>query len=87
MSNGERIGEVTHYFNRINVAVVMLDKDVQMGDQVHFLGRHTDFRQEITSMQVEHESISHAEAGSEIAIKVIKRVRRGDSIYRLMEED
>ena len=83
MSDGERIGEVTHFFGKINVAVVQLTKELKVGDRVHFLGSHTDFQQEVTSMQVEHESILVGEAGSEVAMKTKLRVRNGDSVFRL----
>lgn len=86
MSNGERIGEVTHFFGKIDVAVISLQKELKLGDKVHFLGRNTDFPQEITSMQIEHESVGEAKAGSEVAVKVQQRVRRGDSVFRFTEE-
>ena len=56
--SGKLIGEVNHFYNRIGVAVIDLSDSIQIGDQVHFLGRSTDFRQEVQSMQIEHESIS-----------------------------
>jgi hypothetical protein len=87
MSDGERIGEVTHYFGKINVAVVELEKELKVGDKVHFLGRHTDFQQEVASMQVEHEAILAGEAGSEVALKTTQRVRRGDSVFLLGPEE
>jgi len=85
MTNGERIGEVTHYYNKISVAVVRLSQDLKVGDSVHFLGRHTDFQQEITSMQIEHQSLTEVKTGDEVAIKVKQPVRRGDSVFRLTE--
>jgi putative protease len=85
MSNGERVGAVTHYFNKISVAVLELSGSISVGDRLHFLGKHTDFPQHITSMQIEHESVEHAEEGSEVAIKVDQRVRRGDSVFRLTD--
>ena len=86
MTNGERIGEVTHYYNKINVAVVKLSQDLKVGDSVHFLGRHTDFQQEITSMQIEHKPLTEVKAGDEVALKVKQRVRRGDTVFKLTEE-
>jgi hypothetical protein len=86
VATGERIGKVTHYFGKIDVAVIDLTADLKIGDRVHFLGRNTDFPQEITSMQIEHEPISEAKAGTEIATKVVKRVRRGDSLFLLADE-
>lgn len=87
MTNGVRIGEVTHFFGKINVAVVKLTKKLKVGDTIHFLGRNTDFEQEVTSMQIEHEAITAAEDGSEVAIKTIQGVRRGDSVFLLTSEE
>lgn len=85
MADGEHIGEVTHYFNKINVAVIELDGSLRLGDRLHFLGAHTDFAQEIDSIQVEHEDVEEVAPGGEAAVKVEQRVRRGDSVYRLQE--
>lgn len=87
MTTGERVGEVTHYFNKISVAVLKLSQELAVGDLVHFLGRHTDFRQKIESMQIEHEDVEQAEKGAEVAVKVKQRVRRGDSAFLLTEEN
>lgn len=85
--SGNLVGKVSHYYNRIGVAVIDLKDSLQVGDQVHFFGRSTDFRQEIISMQIEHESISEAGKGQEIAVKVEKRVRNHDKVYKLSEEE
>lgn len=87
MAEGTRAGEVTHYFNEIQVAVIRLTHELAVGDSVHFLGSHTDFRQTIDSMQVEHEAIDRAEAGAEVAVKVEARVRVGDSVFVLAAAD
>jgi len=84
---GVRVGEVTNFFGKINVAVVMLTMDLKVGDTIHFLGSNTDFQQSVTSMQVEHVSISEGKAGSEVAIKTTQRVRHGDAVYRLETEE
>jgi selenocysteine-specific translation elongation factor len=85
MATGERAGEVVHVFDKIMVAVVRLTKSVRQGDHLHFLGRHTDFEQEITSMQVEHQAVESAAAGSEVAVKLSQAARRGDAVYLLKE--
>jgi acyl-CoA hydrolase len=85
--SGNLVGKVSHYYNHIGVAVIDLKDSLQIGDQVHFFGRSTDFHQEITSMQIEHESITEAGKGQEIAVKVEKRVRNHDKVYKLSEEE
>ena len=84
---GVRIGDVTHFYTNINVAVIQLSDGISIGDMVHFLGRTTDFRQEVKSLQIEHQSIDGAEAGQEIAMRVIRRVRRGDKVFRIFSDE
>ncbi len=83
MASGELLGKVTHFFDKINVAVIRLDRTVKAGEMVHFLGRSTDFEQAIDSMQVEHQPVSEGAPGTEVAVKVLQRVHAGDSVYRL----
>jgi putative protease len=82
MASGDLIGKVIHAYDKINVAVLRLNQDLKIGDSVHFHGHSTDFQQEIASMQVEHQAITEAKAGTEVAVKVKERVRSGDSVYR-----
>lgn len=82
MADGKQIGKVTHFFDRISVAVIRLDKALKVGEQVHFQGPHTDFQQEVTSMQVEHEAVEKGKKGEEVAIKVDQAVRRGDTLHK-----
>ena len=85
MATGERVGQVVHVFDKIMVAVVRLDKGIRQGDHLHFLGRHTDFDQVVTSLQVEHQPVDKAAAGSEVAVKLSQPARRGDAVYLLKE--
>jgi len=84
--SGKRVGEVTHYFDRINVAAILLSDTLRKGDHVHFLGHGSDFSQEITSLQLEHASIETAQKGQEIAVKVVKPVKQHTSVFLITEE-
>jgi len=84
--SGKRIGEVTHFFDRISVAVVKLTSPLKVGEKVHFLGHGSDFMQEITSMQIEHESIQAARSGDEVAVKVTKPVKPNTAVYLISGE-
>jgi putative protease len=83
MASGELLGKVTHYYDKIHVAVIRLDRRLQVGERVHFLGRTTDFEQTVASMQVEHQAVMEGAPSAEVAVKVDEPVRSGDSIYRL----
>ena len=79
-----KIGRVTHYFGKINVAALDLMDELKMGDEIHVLGHSTDFTQTVDSIQLEHEAIEAARPGMDVAIKVKKRVREGDEVFKVM---
>ncbi|MCD6356251.1 MAG: hypothetical protein J7L66_03100 [Anaerolineaceae bacterium] len=83
--NGKRIGKVSHYFNRINVAAITLSAPIKIGDRIHFLGRGSDFVQDITSMEIDHKKIEKASKSQEIALKTIKPVKKGTSVFVIIE--
>jgi putative protease len=75
------IGEVTHFFGKISVAIVKFSKPVRVGATVRFVGMHTEFTQTIASMQYDHEPIAIAKKGKEVGIKVKKDVHEGNLVY------
>jgi putative protease len=81
----EKVGEVSHYFTKIGVAVVELTGKIKVGDSISVKGMTTNFEQKVESMQVEGENIEEANPGDDIGMKVADRVRKGDIVYRLGE--
>ncbi len=82
-----KIGEVTHYYSQISVAVIQLSGDLKIGERISIIGHTTEFSQTVESMQVNHQAIDSASAGDEIALKVWDYVRRGDLVYREVETE
>lgn len=80
----ELIGEVIHWFGNINVAGIRLTGDLAVGDDVHILGHTTDFKQTITSMQLDNEDVEAAAPGDEIGVKLESRAREGDDVYKVL---
>ena len=79
------IGQVTHYFNKINVAVISLTDELNIGDTIHILGYTTDFTQKVTSMQIEHKNVDRVKPGDDFAMKVIEPVREHDVVYKVVD--
>ena len=77
-------GKVTHYFGKVEVAVVKMECDLKIGDTLHFLGRDIDFKQKIESMEIEHEQIEKVEAYQEVAIKIDHKVNKYTVIYKVI---
>lgn len=72
------IGAVTHYFPKVNAAVVKLKRPLAIGDTVVIKGSTTKFEQKIESMQIDHVPIMKAKKGDEIGLQVKDRVREHD---------
>jgi putative protease len=80
------IGTITHYFGKINVAVLKVTEDeVKVGDTIHIKGKHSDFNQTINSMQIEHNNIETAKKGDEVGLRVDQPVHEKDEVYLVTE--
>ncbi|OGO21731.1 MAG: hypothetical protein A2Y54_09280 [Chloroflexi bacterium RBG_16_51_16] len=84
--SGKEIGKVTHFFDQISVAVLALVETVKVGDTLHFLGHSTDFKQEVTSLQIEHKEVKEAKKGDDVALKVSQKVHPNDKVFKLTGE-
>jgi hypothetical protein len=76
------IGKVTHFYAHIKVAIVKFNTKVKIGTELYFKGATTDFKEAPKSMQYNHVAISSAPKGKQIGIKLKKRVREGDLVYK-----
>jgi putative protease len=77
-----KIGDVSHYFTRIEVAVVELVDELKVGDNIHIKGATTDFTQEVESIQIHHDQVEAAATGDSIGLQVDHRVRQGDEVFK-----
>ena len=78
-----QVGKVTHYFTKIGVAVIeVTDGSIKVGDEIHIKGHTSDFKQKVTSMQIEQDKIEMAETGQSIGMKVNEPVRANDLVYK-----
>jgi putative protease len=81
----KRIGEITHFYNRVSVAVLSLTETLNLGDQILILGHTTEFVQPVSSLEIEHKKVTSAGPEDEVALKVDEPVRKGDAIYKIIE--
>jgi putative protease len=79
-----KVGKVTHYYDKIGVAVVELTADLAVGDRIKFTrGGEDMFEQTVESIQVEHNKIDSAKKGDTIGLKVDQPVKEGAEIFKL----
>jgi hypothetical protein len=76
------VGAVTHFYNHLKVAIVKFKVPVKSGTRLKFKGATTDFEETVKSMQYDHKPIATAPKGKQIGIKVGKRVREGDEVFK-----
>ena len=75
------VGEVTHYYSKLGVAIVRFDQDVPVGKNATFQGATTDFSQDLNSMELDHKTLQTAPRGKEVGLKVKDKEREGDKVY------
>ncbi len=76
------IGNIIHYFSKINVAVVQLTLPLSVGDRIQIKGPITDFEQIVDSMQVDRKAIQRAEGGQSVGLKMMQLARERDVVYK-----
>ena len=81
MEEKTQVGVVTHYYDKISVAIIKLSKELMPGVEVNIKGTTTDETVQVDEMQYDHKPIEKGEVGQEIGIKVPGKVREGDKVY------
>jgi len=77
------VGTITHFFDKISVAVIQVSAPIKVGDELAVEGPQTNIKMKVESMQVEHEKIKEAKKGDDIGMKVPSPVRAKDLVYKV----
>lgn len=85
MEEFQEVGKVSHFFGKINVAIIEVNDTISVGDQIFIKGPTTDIEQTVDSMEIEHEKVQQAKAGQSIGMKVNTRVRENDIVYKIAQ--
>ena len=79
-----KVGKVTHFYDKIGVAVIELNAPLAVGDKIKFLrGGEELFEQEISSIQIEHEKKDSAKKGDVIGLKTNGEVKEDAEVYKV----
>lgn len=78
------VGKVKHFYPHIPAAIVELEDDIKLGDQIIIRKKNGEerFRQTVESMEIERQKINEAKAGEEVAIQVVGKTKEGDLVYK-----
>jgi putative protease len=75
------VGKISHFFDKISVAVIELSGNLKVGDKIRIKGNTTNFEQKVESMQIEHKQVKEAKASQGIGLKINSPARVNDLVY------
>lgn len=77
-----QVGKVTHYYDKIAVAVVeVINQPLKVGDTVKISGHDKEFTQKVESLQIEHKQVNEGPVGESCGMKVDQPIKEGDAVY------
>lgn len=78
-----KVGKVTHYYDKIGVAIVDLSASLSVGDNIKFVrGGEDVHKQKVETIQIEHEKKDTAKKGDVIGLKVTKEIKEGAEVFK-----
>ena len=77
----KEVGRISTYFKDVGVAAIELTGDLKVGDTIHVKGHTTDFKQKVSSMQIDRKNVQSAKKKQHIGIKISDRVRPNDAVF------
>lgn len=83
MTEKIEIGKISHFFDKILVAVIELTAPLKIGDKISIESGDEIVEMTVDSMQVEHAAVETAKKGDSIGMKTPKPVKRGAVVYKL----
>ncbi len=82
------VAQVEDYFAHVGVvALKIIAEGIRVSDILHFKGHTTDLIAEVSSMQIDHESVKEAKVGDSVGVKVNDKVRTHDKVYKVIAEE
>lgn len=76
------IGKVTHYYDKLGVAIIDLDsKGLSLGQELKFKRGDEEFTQKVSTLQVDHKEVEEVKKGDSFGLKVEKPTKPGTLVY------
>jgi hypothetical protein len=78
-----KVGEITHYLDKISVAIIMLSAPLKIGETVLIEGDDEIFFQPVEEMQIDRKPVKKAKTGSHIGLKVDAPAAISGKVYKM----
>jgi putative protease len=79
----KEIGKITHWYDKISVAVVKLTGVLKKGDRIKIEKGAEKIEESVDSLQIDHQEVEKGKKGDEIAIKLSQKAKEGAIVYRV----
>ena len=82
----QEIGYDSKFMGNISVSIIEMKKGtLKTGDALHIKGNTTDITETVSSMQIEHASVDKVKKSDSLGLKVYKKVRKRDKVYKVVD--
>ncbi|OHA92142.1 MAG: hypothetical protein A3J09_01450 [Candidatus Zambryskibacteria bacterium RIFCSPLOWO2_02_FULL_51_21] len=77
----KQIGTVTHWYDKIGVAVIKLTGPLGKGDRIKIKKGDEEFEETVSSLQIDHADADKAKKGADAAVKLSQRAKEGAQVF------
>ena len=77
----KQIGTVTHWYDKLGVAVVKITCKLSKGNAVKIKKGDDEFEDTVSSIQIDHKDVASAKKGDDAAIKLSQKVKEGAAVF------
>jgi hypothetical protein len=78
----KEIGEITHWYDKIGVAVIKLTSPLAKGDTVKVVRGDDEFEETVNELQIDHAPVEKGKKGDELAVKLSNKAKVGATVYK-----
>ncbi len=75
------IGNVEHFYDKLNVVAIKLKGDVKVGDMIEIEEDNEIVKLKVSSMQIDRVNVEAASEGDDVGIETDMKVSRGSKVY------
>ncbi len=83
MAKEKQVGTVTHWYDKLGVAVVKLSGKLSKGDRIKVKKGEEEFEDIVASLQIDHKDVASAKKGDDAAVKLSKHAKEGAAVLLL----
>lgn len=77
----KQVGTVTHWYDKISVAVVKVTGKLAKGAAVKIKKGEDEFEDTVSSIQIDHKDVASAKKGDDAAIKLSRPAKEGAAVF------